>query len=953
MDKFSWRIGGWAFCCFFWVALVAPAADRIHENSFSGKRVSFIRGAENVKLTEKTHELSETRTRSLPTSEHIVVSTIVNRAGGTYAYYYYPTPKALVSEELTAALWVHSNKPGVRLLMRLVLPKERNPNRIEEPLTTVVQVDTYKGPAGGWQRLTLRRPLDLLQAEKTALQLKLKKPIDTTGAYVDQLLLDLHTGPGETEVYLDNLEISPVESEPIVKDPKINPPVKTHLAIPVAFDRNRILVGNKQFLPRFIRYTGIPLSVIHASGMNSLYVDGTAPKDVLENAINNYQFWLIANLAPLMPKENPRVPGVLMANDTDTLIGAISKFQSLDGVLYWDLGSLEKKDLSSVITTTEAIRRADPLRPIAGDIWDGNESFSSALNLTGFHRMPLHSTMELDNYAQWMQERQRLAIGSRFSWTWIQTHMPEHQLRMLYQKGSDDRFDHPVGPAPEQIRLLTYLAVANGMKGLGFWSDRFLGDALTGKSRMLQLALLNQELEMLQPVLLTANGRPEWITTSDPNVRAAVIRSPKGILVLPIWIGSGSQCVPPQGAVKNLKIVVPQVPDGTAPWEITPVRVQSIHANTRVVPGGMEVTIAEFDLTSLVVFTGDLQTGGWIENWQNHTKRIRSHAASWACDLAEEQYRQTVFTHELLKGRAPKVEKAEYLLHDAYKRLLQAQRDRQGGNDESAYLEAMRVLRPLRVLQRIYWDDATASTTYAGASPFAISYHTLPQHWELARQVYASETGQNLLPTGNFDHLLPRGKEIDVKDLIGWEVQQLTNDPVVMRASLIEASSVEDPKPVRDTTRLPYDPTSPLKKSFPPEDPRPNLGQTVLKLEMLPKPVPKVEGEDPPYEPLALDKSFLSVTSPEIRHAPGQWVRITGWMKIPAGIRASADGAMIYDSVGGETLAVRQRGPSTWKKFVLYRQVPANGSIRVRLALTGMGTAYFDQIQVEPLIFRK
>ena len=62
---------------------------------------------------------------------------------------------------------------------------------------------------------------------------------------------------------------------------------------------------------------------------------------------------------------------------------------------------------------------------------------------------------------------------------------------------------------------------------------------------------------------------------------------------------------------------------------------------------------------------------------------------------------------------------------------------------------------------------------------------------------------------------------------------------------------------------------------------------------------------------------------------------------------------MIYDSVGGETLAVRQRGPSTWKKFVLYRQVPANGSIRVRLALTGMGTAYFDQIQVEPLIFRK
>ena len=35
-------------------------------------------------------------------------------------------------------------------------------------------------------------------------------------------------------------------------------------------------------------------------------------------------------------------------------------------------------------------------------------------------------------------------------------------------------FQEPVGPLPEQIRLLTYTALGSGCKGLGSWSDRFL-----------------------------------------------------------------------------------------------------------------------------------------------------------------------------------------------------------------------------------------------------------------------------------------------------------------------------------------------------------------------------------------------------------------------------------------------------------------------------------------------
>ena len=70
-------------------------------------------------------------------------------------------------------------------------------------------LDSYKAPAGGWQKLILKRPDDLLQAQKQALRLELKGDPDVSDAYIDRLILNLYTGPGEVEVFVDNLEIGP------------------------------------------------------------------------------------------------------------------------------------------------------------------------------------------------------------------------------------------------------------------------------------------------------------------------------------------------------------------------------------------------------------------------------------------------------------------------------------------------------------------------------------------------------------------------------------------------------------------------------------------------------------------------------------------------------------------------------------------------------------------------
>src|SRR5262249_25570324 len=95
----------------------------------------------------------------------------------------------------------------------------------------------------------------------------------------------------------------------------------------------------------------------------------------------------------------------------------------------------------------------------------------------------------------------------------------------------------------------------------------------------------------------------------------------------------------------------------------------------------------------------------------------------------------------------------------------------------------------------------------------------------------------------------------------------------------------------------------------------------------------------------ALERTYLGLNSPEVRLQPGTLVRISGGAHTPAPIRASVDGVLFFDSMGGEPLAVRLTDKTAWKKITLYRRVPASGAVSVTLALSGIGTVYFDDIR--------
>ncbi len=472
------------------------------------------------------------------------------------------------------------------------------------------------------------------------------------------------------------------------------------------------------------------------------------------------------------------------------------------------------------------------------------------------------------------------------------------------------------------------------------------------------MAILNSELEMLAPILLAPQReRPQWLDTSDPNVKAALLRGSRGALLLPIWLGKGGQFCPEQGAVASLAVTVPLVADGADPWRISPAGVECLRNNAKKVTGGTELTIKEFDLVTPIVFTNDQSQNGLLVWWQDYNRKYGRVAARWAMDLAAEEYEKTRVVHDRLAQMGVQVKDADSLFKQAVKFHEDARRNFAAELYDKAFADANRALRPLRVIMRDHWEQATATLDTPGASPFAVSYFSLPKHWELFREIQACQPGDTVLRGGSFE---PGGAAIPkegyaVDALPGWGARFGTLDRVNVAAGVVTSEKladkvVEKKEPYQGPKMfLPSRPVARPGDGYVP--PAPELGRGVLKLEVRRRGDIAADGKPVEQSTRPLERTFLAVESPPVRLTPGTLVRVSAWIKIPNDIKLTADGVLFYDDVCGEPLAVRLMSTrGQWKQFHLYRRVPASGQIGLTMALTGEGVAYFDDVRVEPLV---
>jgi hypothetical protein len=261
-----------------------------------------------------------------------------------------------------------------------------------------------------------------------------------------------------------------------------------------------------------------------------------------------------------------------------------------------------------------------------------------------------------------------------------------------------------------------------------------------------------------------------------------------------------------------------------------------------------------------------------------------------------------------LAALAPAVPDAKSLMDDARRRLKLAWDLWERQQYREAYQESKRAVRPVRILMRAQWESASKSfgpEAPVTASPYAVSFYTLPKHWKFRSELERCSPGGNVINDGDFE------RADQIPD--GWQIRQGIPDELEADAGV--------------STLGPHD------------------GRHCLKLQIRPKTVSS-DGQ----LPAAIEPAYLGVTTAPAAFAAGTLVRVSAWVKIDKPIVGSAVGALFFDFGGGAPVGVRLTcGQPGGMHFPLYRRVPANGQIQITAALTGLGTVYFDDLKIEPL----
>ena len=203
-------------------------------DGFESDRTAWVQEKTDAEVRLFAHERSDRGAREGTKSERFQFDAAI----GSGFYFSYALPRVPITPELKVGLQVRSDRSGVQILGRVILPKDIDPET-NQPSFVLVP-GTILATADRWGRLEL---LDLpLSVERQArvLRASTKRTVSLEGAYLDRLVINLYGGPGPTEVFLDDLRVSFVAtalvqshaktSSGAAKEAEVMPPLPPSLA---------------------------------------------------------------------------------------------------------------------------------------------------------------------------------------------------------------------------------------------------------------------------------------------------------------------------------------------------------------------------------------------------------------------------------------------------------------------------------------------------------------------------------------------------------------------------------------------------------------------------------------------------------------------------------------------------------------------------------------------------
>lgn len=724
---------------------------------------------------------------------------------------------APVIDESRVAVRVRTNRPGIQVAARVVLPRSAG-SRGEPPQSVIVH-GTRDDDPGEWRELEIRDLPQLVTRQVRILRTSTESPIDERGAYLDQVILIVPGGGDAAEVVIDTLTVDGIAA---VRDsaavetniagpefPSMNRAASTALepVRPVRVSGTQLTVNERPLFPRIVQHNGEDFAFLAQCGFNGIWLRDAATSGQLETA-KKLGIGLIA------PPPLEAIPDEEAA--------------AWDAIFAWDLGErLAATQLDVVTAQAQTLQREDRRlqRPLVAAPRDSLARFSRVADVlligvrSSLHDVPLH------DWQGNLQVAQRSARPGTPVWARIDLdHSPElaRQIRVLAP--------HAASPwqTPRRIAGQAQAAISSSAHGLLFASRQPLSAAdPTNQLTMAACELVNRELRLIEPWLVggTAAG---LATCTDPNLQAAVMQRDRVRLVALRRPPAAAPAADLRQAHSSHAIVVPGVPESASVYVLSPGGMR-ISQQSRV-SGGVRVPLNDVPAGAYLVLADDMAV---ITTMIRSAAQGAPRATQLARFLAIDELRQAEQIAAQLQQVPAAQKTAQQTVTLAKTAIGQADLALASRNHELAYRRLLDARDALAMLEANLLTQPSGSPGIE-SSPLAGSLPRLLDQWKLDWALAALPRGDNLLHGGDCEELVSMQSH-------GWTN---TRYPVEGINSAVELTA-DAPQQGTRALRLLAAPTSELQTSH------------------------------------AGESATVWIASPEVPLAPGQTVEITGWARVP------------------------------------------------------------------------
>lgn len=999
-------IVGFTCVCVTCLAVAATAsrgADdpaRTIRDGFETPGTAWVQEQTDATINLYAHDRSKRAAHDGALSEHLQFES----GPGSSFFYSYSLPKVPVTDDLRVSLFVRANRSGVRVFARVILPADTDPDT-GQPSFVLVPGTIYDN-VDRWQRIELVDMLPSIEGQARVIRATTRRPVSLEGAYLERLVINLYCGPGETEVFLDELTATPVPADAVAAaartssganadgpdaaapaTPVATPAPATRPAARVAVERNRLKRNGYDWFYTAIEAPGADIAELRKAGFDVLADDINADPERFRQATAQ-GFLLQPNLS---------VDGEPL--DLSRAMAAVNDFAFRDSVAFWGLGDRLGQDDEPLARKQEL----DRVRSIITGFRGLPRNFSHLTTATVaddfglYARAPQNLDMlgvrptcwgssqkPLDTYSYLAQRRALTALGNPegLFCAWLPASPPPELRVNVWGDDPPPAWGFPT-VQPEQIRIYTYLALSAGYRGIGFRGNADLTRNANGRMLLIEMALLNEEIDLFETILaqgadpiplhltyptdppelppsgsVNVNQRVRPVKEYPPNpyVRVASIdtsdRKGRLLLVSDYYDNAGYQ--PYQAAMNDLKLTVP-APESAQAWLVSPGGIELLEDRKKV-PGGIRFNVPDFGTTALVLVTTDLTLPDRIRAAINP---VRSMAVRLAIEQAEHQLRWVADIngrlladgHALYDPTDPKAPKLppgaptprdEAALLEKSEELIRSAREAVEREDYQIAWNEAR--RAGRPLRILM--SAHWSKAYAEMVKFAAPY---PEDAPKRRVSVDRRT-----PEPKAVKKPPRPLVLPVasppclsfnllpQHYIWLEWMRKSFGTNLVPSGTFDAAPTLAALESQGWTDVSHTSVGITTRIETVPSTRDGR-RRLLKLNVK---ATDQKGIDklPPY----LDFPIAAIRSPEVEVKAGQFLRISVDIANPRWHTHGHGGVIVRDSIGGEPMQFRTNAILVdLTKVVLFRRAPADGVMTVTLGMAAYGDAYFNDFKVE------